>query len=137
VITAVDSSVLIDVLIDDPRFSDSSTVAVRDALVHGAVVVCDVVWAEIAGWGRSDRLIADAMGRLGIGYSPVVQDAAALAGRVWSRYRAAGRPRDRMVPDFLVGAHALTQADRLLTRDRGFYRRYFGDLTIVDPMKDS
>lgn len=132
-ITAVDSSVLIDVLIDDPRFSDSSTVAVRDALVHGAVVICDVVWAEIAGWGGSDRLIANAMGQLGVGYSPVVQEAAALAGRVWSRYRAAGGPRDRMVPDFLVGAHALTQADRLLTRDRGFYRRYFRELTVVDP----
>ena len=135
-ITAVDSSVLIDVLIDDPRFSDASTSAVRDALNHGAVVVCDVVWAEITGWGRSDSLIAEAMGELGIGYLPVVQDAAALAGRVWSRYRAAGGPRDRMVPDFLVGAHALTQADQLLTRDRGFYRRYFGDLTIVDPTSD-
>lgn len=42
-------------------------------------------------------------------------------------------PRSRVVADFLVGAHASVQADRLLTRDRGFHRAYFGELTILDP----
>ncbi len=35
--------------------------------------------------------------------------------------------------DFLVGAHARAQADRLLSRDRGFYRAEFADLDILDP----
>ena len=131
--TAVDSSVLLDIFGSDAKFGPRSKEAARQCLWEGRLAACEVVWAEVASFFPSPAAAEDALKTMGVEYDPISQRAALAAAGAWKAYRARGGKRERLVADFLIGAHASAQADRLLTRDRGFYRAYFSRLQVLDP----
>jgi len=132
-ITAVDTSVLLDIFFDEPAFRPLSLAALRACLAAGPVVACDVVWAEVRAVFGDDEAAARALAGFPVTFSAIEADTASRAGAAWGAYRRGGGTRGRVVADYLIGAHALEQADRLLTRDRGFHRRAFAGLAIIDP----
>jgi predicted nucleic acid-binding protein len=93
------------------------------------------VWAEVAAAFPSEGAAEEALRRLGVTFAGLEESAALAAGTAWATYRRTGGTRTRVIADFLIGAHAAAGADRLLTRDRGFYRRYFESLTVLDPSR--
>ena len=110
-ITAVDSSVLW-ALIKAESGHEDWLLALANAASEGPLVVCPVVFAELAPSTADAGQLLGFLDRLGIGYSPISEDAAHLAGRMFADYRTAGGPRQHLVPDFMIAAHARTQADR-------------------------
>ncbi len=132
-ITAVDTNVLLDVFGADPHFGPASGFALRRCLAEGALVACEIVWAEAALAFPNAEQFTHAMKTLPVTFSAMSEKAAIKAAEVWRRYRAEGGRRNRIASDFLIGAHSLTEAERLLTRDRGFYREYFSGLTVLEP----
>ena len=81
----------------------------------------------------SDDAFQRAMRTLGVSFSAPTEPAASLAGVTCKAYRTAGGKRNRVIADFVIGAHAVVQCDRLLTRDRGYYKKCFAGLVVVEP----
>ena len=153
-ITAVDTNILLDVLIPSAPHGDQSERALAEAVRAGAVVISEPVYAELAAHfaDRADleRFLADT----GIRLEASGAEALYTTGRAWSEYLrrrpaslacpqcgaaqrvrcdrcgASVQPRQHVVADFLIGAHAIVHADTLLTRDRGYYATYFPDLKL-------
>ncbi len=132
-ITAIDTNLLLDILIPNERFFETSLSAIDRAAQEGSLVICDLVYAELgihfSSQSELDRFLESSDVRV----EPLTPAAHFLAGRVWRTYRQQGGPRSRILADFLIGAHAQVQANRLLTRDRGFYRTLFPKLEVIDP----
>ena len=130
---ALDSSVLLDILIGDPVFAEASETCISDALAREDVVVCDAVVAEVQAMLDTTASLMDTLALLGIRYESTSEGAAMRAGHMNKRFRARGGKRERVVADFLIGAHALLQCDGLITRDAGFFRDYFKGLKLFVP----
>jgi predicted nucleic acid-binding protein len=130
-ISAVDTSILLDVFLPDTRFAKESARLLKVAYDEGALIICDVVYAELVPQFGDRRRLDSALATLNVAVSSSNTDSAFLAGEKWGQYKKSGGTRERIITDFLIGAHALLKAERFLTRDRGFYKSYFPELSIL------
>lgn len=136
-ITAIDTNVLLDVLLPNDDFCDAAMAAIEESVTAGSLVVCDVVYAELCVHFSAQQDCDDFLAANQIRVEALTRASQFAASRVWREYRRQGGSRARILADFMVGAHAQLQATRLLSRDRGFYKKLFPSLKLVDPSRST
>ena len=154
-ITAVDTNIILDVLIPGEPFGESSKILLDRHLSKGKLIICEVVFAELAAGFPSGQELEFFLADTGIGLVCSNEKALFLAGSRWAKYARKGarnrfscgkcghafqvpcpqctsvlKKRLHVLGDFLIGAHALIYADCILSRDLGVYKTYFKDLKV-------
>jgi predicted nucleic acid-binding protein len=132
-ITAIDTNILLDILVPNENFYEASANALQNAADNGTLVISDIVYAELCIHFEAQRECDTFLEGNEIRVQALGREALLLASRAWRTYRKQGGKRTRILADFLIGAHAQKQAPRLLSRDRGFHRKLFPSLDLIGP----
>jgi predicted nucleic acid-binding protein len=130
--TFVDSSVLLDLFTEDPRWLSWSQEQLTQAAQRGAIVLNAIVLAEIAPRFPRIETLRAALPSMAV-IEEIPPAAAFLAGHAHADYRRSGGAREAVLPDFLIGAHAAVTDRPLLTRDARRISTYLPGATLVTP----
>ncbi|MBI5207514.1 MAG: PIN domain-containing protein [Candidatus Firestonebacteria bacterium] len=154
-ITAIDTNILLDILTKDKKFYESSKKSLDECLSSGALIINEIVYAELATQFENMEMLDRFIKETQISFVPSSLKALKEAAKTWNEYLKrknksiqcpkCGKQvqlfceycslpiiiRQHIISDFLIGAHAKIHSDRLLTRDRGYYRIYFNALSLL------
>lgn len=135
--TAIDSNVFSAIWSNEAGARQAAE-QLGEARMEGALLISPVVFAELLAYpGATVAYVRGFLEATG-----VVVDFR-LEERVWTetgqrfaryavrRRQSSGEGPRRLLADFLVGAHALVQADRLMTLDPKVYRQDFPEVRLV------
>jgi predicted nucleic acid-binding protein len=132
----LDSNILID-LVDDSHDESGWSQEVMGSLDNPLLVVNFVVLAEVARAFTTPARLLVFLESIGVELKQIDAQTAFRAGQAHSRYRRSSGPRQAILADFLIGAHAATLGATLITRDRGRFSTYFPELTLMTPEQDN
>lgn len=153
-IIAVDTNILLDILIPDEEFMLNSKRLLDRYAAKGQLIICELVYAELASQFHSEKTLKEFLSDTGIRLIHSDEKTLCLSAERWKAYANSGKHklrcpkcgqevsiichkcknavlfRQHIISDFIIGGHAITHAEILLSRDRGFYKTYFKDLKV-------
>jgi predicted nucleic acid-binding protein len=129
----VDSNVILDVFLDDPKWGDWSEATIERCSRHAVLCINPIVYSEISiGFARIEDL-ESALKKANFKMLPISREASFLAGKAFLTYKKRSGRKSSPLPDFFIGAQAAVLDLELISRDVARYRTYFPTVRIIHP----
>ena len=129
----VDTNVLLDVVLNDPKWGDWSQAQLEANCLTDALVINAVIYSELSVAFERIEELETVLAEASLTVEPIPREALFLAGKVFLDYRRRRGSRHNVLPDFYIGAHAAVQGYPILTRDTGRYRSYYPTVPLITP----
>lgn len=129
----VDTNVLVDIAVRDPIWLVWSRNMLARLAPRETLMINPVIYAEFSVRYDDIDVVDSLLPEAEFRREHLPWAAAFAAGVAFRIYRKAGGARERVLPDFLIGAHAAIRGYSILTRDPKGYRAYFPDVPLVTP----
>ena len=129
----VDTSVIIDVITDDPLWATWS-VRQLEANAAAGLVINPVIYAELCFGFSVVEPVDELVREFGLLYREIPRPGLFRAAKAFGAYKSRGGTKDSVLPDFFVGGHAEATGLPVLTRDPGRIQAYFPTVRLIAPV---
>jgi predicted nucleic acid-binding protein len=129
----VDTNIFLDVFQQDPVWMPWSAQQLRLGQASGGLVINMVVYAELLGHPNFAFDLDAFLHAQSIDTLDINRQAARAAAMAFREYRQRGGGKTGVLPDFFIGAQAITEGWTLLTRDAARYKTYFPKIKMICP----
>lgn len=129
----VDTTVIIDVLVDEPQWADRSLARLRGLALAHELTINPVIYTGLSLAFSTLEALDRAMEQLALAKVEISRPALFLAGKAFLQYRRQGGTKANVLSDLFVGAHAAVLGCAVPTRDARRYRSYFPSVRLISP----
>jgi len=129
----VDSNVILDIFLDDPKWADWSESTLENYSEHATLYINTIIYTEVSVGFKKIEELESALHKGGFQMLEIPREALFLAGKAYLTYKRGKGTKKSPLPDFYIGAQAAVLDLDLITRDDGRYRTYSPTVRIICP----
>ncbi len=129
----VDSNIVLDVFLNDPKWADWSESKLDEYDQLGILYINSIVYSEISVSFKRIEDLESAIAKAGLQMLEIPKEALFLAGKAYLKYKKRKGTKRTPLPDFFIGAQAAVQNLDLITRDVYRYQSYFPTVKLITP----